>query len=298
MTTKFEERIEALEELSLPDEIFSKLSKDLERFETFERYLEFLPTGSSVRKVAALIPDLKFQKRKSTESKDSDQKTASLLQTISHWYFLGNLVSGLNSDAQERILHAQSRLELTEQILQFKGTLRVSNLSARWTDAIDLRKFSVHLVRARRNVSWNLCKLRSSRLAYERISSKYGNGHNLLLKPLAVKVEQLHKRTEECADQYGRVLRELLSDPASSETEWPADFCEIDLDGIEQLAVSKTAVIVRRLIDVAHSEMLIALDEIPKAFEILKPYLEAEGDQDVDEWEATQKLAQGDNTNT
>lgn len=273
-----ERRIKALEEALEPDEFFAKLAEDLERFDTFERYLEFLLNGSFEREVAALIPNLKFQIRKSNGCKDYDLTPAHLRHAISHWYFVGNLTVGLNSDTTELIQHIEGRLESTEVIFQFKDMLRVSNPSVRWTDAIDLGKFSALLVKERRNIVSNLSRLRASCLACESLSSKYGQGHKLLHKALVVEIDKLYERNEECANLYGRLLREMLSSPVPPETAWPPDLCEIALDAIEQLATNQSEMIVRRLIDLAQAEMLIAFDENQKAREILEPYLEGVGD--------------------
>jgi len=264
-----------MEEIMEAQNLSAKLTEELERFDTFERYLEFLADGSVAGEVAALIPDLKFQDRKPNDWNDYHLTPAQQRHGISHWYFVGNLVVGLHSDAAELILRVAGRLESTEVILQFKDTLRVSNPSVRWTDAIDLGKFSALLVRVRRNLVSNLSELRASCLACESISSKHGKGHKLLIKELVVKIDELYRRNEEFVNLFGQVLREILSSPVRPETGWPPDLCEIDRDAIEQVAVNQSEMLVRRLTDLAQAEMLIAFDENQKALDILKPYLEA-----------------------
>jgi hypothetical protein len=171
-------------------------------------------------------------------------------------------------------LCAQYQLESAEVILEIEGLLRALNPTARRTDATARVKIAALLAKARENISSNLRELRSLKLACESISEKYGEGHKLLHETLAVKIEELHKRTLACTHEYKRAIKELMSWSGSSASEWTPDLCEIDLNSVEKLAVNKSDEIVRMLDVSAHAQMSVAFDEGPEALETLKPYLE------------------------
>ena len=95
----------------------------------------------------------------------------------------------------------------------------------------------------------------------------------MLLKCFAAEAKELYEKTQKCAQQYQHQLRELKSARGLSATQWPLELCEIDLEAIEEFAVSESKRSFRKLTDVAEAEMSIAFGQIPKAFEILKPYL-------------------------
>jgi len=283
LKAKGKKSIGALERSSLPRGFISDWFDLLERVETPEQYLACLPAGSAGRKLATFWLGLDSPKGTGTDKEAEGRGTPDPGHTMSLWYFLGKLHAGLNSSADDLISRAQHRLDLTEVILQFKGMLRAFNPTARWRDTTAVGTFAALLVRARGNISSNLSELRSLALTCESISrSKYARGHNMLLKCFAAEAKKLHERTQECAQQYQHQLRELKSARGLSATEWPLELCEIDLEAIEELAVSESKMSSRKLIDVAEAEMSIAFDKIPKAFEILKPYLEGGGDPEQD----------------
>lgn len=268
--------IEAMEASLQPMKILSEWLNTFELSETFEQYLKHLPAESAGRKLAPLTPDLKSSGGEGTKSKARGQTTPDP-HYMSRWYFVSRLMVGINSSAEGLVSRSQYRLELAEEILQFKGMLRVSNPTVRWTDAIDLGKFAAFLARAREKITSNLRELQSLKLACECISGKYGEGHKLLHETFSVKMEELHKRTLECAHEYERALKELLTGRVPSGTRWPPDLCEIDFNALKKLAVSESDEIVRMLEVSAEAQMRIAFDESLEALDALKP-LQGGGD--------------------
>lgn len=228
MKSREAKRIEAVEAASAPQRIISEELNIVELSETCDHYLKHLSTESLGRKLATLMPDLKLADGKGSKRKTQSQTPPDLQGWISRWYFVVRLMAGLNSTANDFIFAAQGRLDLTEVILQFKGMLLASNPNVRWIDAVDLGKYAAFLVKARYNITSNWCELESLKLACEYISGKYGQGHKLLHKTFSEKIEELHKRTLEWAQEYEHALKELLAARAPSGTRRLPDLSEID----------------------------------------------------------------------
>jgi hypothetical protein len=280
LKSKRKKSAEALDRSLMAEGLFSDWFDWLEKVENPQQYLEFLPAESAGRKLANFWLNLDSQKVEGTEEENQDQGMPDPAHTMSRWYFLGRLHAGLNSSADELILRAQHQLDLTEMILQFKGMLRASKPTAQWKEAIDVGKFAVLLVGARRSITSNLGELQSLKRTSESISKKYAPGHNMLLKCFAQRATRLEERTQECSEEYQHQLRELKSIRGRSAAEWPSELCEIDFKAIEEFSESESKATLRRLTDVARAEMLIAFDQTPEAFEVLKPHLKGDCDQE------------------
>jgi hypothetical protein len=175
-------RIEAAEAASAPQRIISEELKIFELSGTFEQYLIHLSAESVGRRLAALMPDLKLPAGKGINSKAHSQTAANLQYWMSRWYCIGRLIVGLNSTANESILGAQERLDLTEVILRLKSAIRVSHPTVRWTDRADPGEFAALLVIARDNITSNLSGFQALNLACECISGKYGEGRKPCMK--------------------------------------------------------------------------------------------------------------------
>jgi len=276
MDAKNKKRIEALEAALLPRKLLIQNLRSIELSETFNQYLQHLFTESLGSRLAALMPDLKFRAGKTSESGHSVAPTGGPEPFISEWYFKGKLIVSLNASVDELILRAGERLDLAETILQFRDKLRISN-SIRWTDMLDLGKFTTDLIKARDSLVSNLLELESLKLAGEIISEKYGEGHELLLKNLALEMEKLYSRTLEYAREYELTLKEMLSAAAPSGTEWPPDLCSIDFEALEKSAVGEGDETVLMLKSYAKAQMYIAFERGPEALKELKPFMPKDG---------------------
>jgi len=185
---------------------------------------------------------------------------------LSKWYFETKVIVGLNSNAHDVILLAQHRLESANLVLQIESLYSASNPSVRWTDAIDLAKFTTLLVGARDDLSSNLRELTSFKLASEDIARNHGEGHCLMLGDFTAKIEDLYEKTVASTHEFERTRGELLSTFDISGTELPQELLEIDFDTIEKLAVNEGNEMARMLVDSATRQMLIAFEQ-PEALE-------------------------------
>jgi hypothetical protein len=281
MNTKEKKRIEALEADLLPRKLLTQNLHSIELSETSNQYLQHLFTESLGSRLAALTPDFKFPARRLRESGQSVEPRLDPKPFFSEWFFTTKLIVSLNASADDLVLRAKERLDLAETILQFRGKLRISN-SVRWTELLDLGKFTTVLIKARDCLVSNMLELASLRLAGEIISEKYGEGHELLLKNLALEMEELYSRTLECAHEYELTLEEMMSAPAPSGTQWPPDLCSIDFDALQKSAVSEGNEMVRMLKAYAKAQMHIAFDQGPDALKELKPFMPKD-DTDTEE---------------
>jgi hypothetical protein len=279
MKTNDAKCIKAIEAATLPQKSISTGLDTFELSETFEEFLKHLPAESAGRQLAAITPDLK---RSRPKGRGKTHPVKPEPHEMSGWFFIVRLMLGLNSRADYLISDAEPRLELAETITRLKGVLRVSNPNVRWPDAFDFGEYAALLVKARYNVTSKLCELRSLRLACEQISREYGEGHQLLHKSFSVKIEELHERALECAQEYQQRLKELLAVSDLTGADWPADLCGIDFEALDELAVRESGGIVRVLEASAEAQMCIAFDETPAAFEILNPYLQGGGNSEQD----------------
>jgi hypothetical protein len=259
MNAKEAKRIEAIDAAVLPQKIVSRALDTFELSTTLEDYLEGLPEESAGRKLAALTPDLKSSGSKGSKSEDRG-RTMPGSHDMSQWYFITRLIAGLSSMADDLILLGTCRLQVAEMTWRIKGMVRVSEPTGLWIDGIDLGKFTALLVETRDDITSNLRELQASKLASEFISEKYDKAHKLLHQSWSVKIEELHKRTLECAQEYEHTLKELLAAGAPSGRQWPPDLCEIDFNAVEELAVSEGDERVAILETSAKAQMQIAFE--------------------------------------
>jgi hypothetical protein len=265
-------RIKALEIPSLAPKVSSAWIGTVKQFGPFE-YLKFLPEGSAGRKLAALSNDFKWPGNNDIKTRGSDLTTVDLQAAMSRWFFHTNLVTALNSKADELILSARHRLEITEVISQVTGLIPASNMTSPSIDTIDIGRLSALLAKMRTCITSNIHELCAFRLCSERISETFGEGNELLLGDLGTQISDLSDRTQEAAQEYQRALGGLRSQPLPPDTEWPPDVCEIDFDAIEERGKTEGGTIACRLRAFARAEMLIAFGQTTQAFEKLKPYL-------------------------
>jgi hypothetical protein len=254
----------------------------VKQFGPFE-YLKFLPEGSAGRKLAALSNDFKWPGNNDIKTRGSDLTTVDMEAAMSRWFFHTNLVTALNSKADELILNIKHRLEITEVILQVLGLIPASNMTVPSINTIDTGSLLVLLAKMRACITSNIHELCAFRLCSERISERFGEGNELLLGDLGAQISDLSERTQEAAQEYQRALGELRSQSIPPDTEWPPDVGDIDFDAIEERGKPESDTIAGGLIAFAHAEMLIAFGQTTEAFEKLKPYLGSTDAEDPEE---------------
>ena len=269
-------RIEkSIEDLEMESMDFTEDLKNFQGFDTFGRYLEFLPVGSAERKLTEFLPKLKYSDFKEINGASAHVTKSEQQYAISRYYFLSSLLAGLNSKADELLIACQYQLRLAQVILQTKDLFRASDANSQWTVSIDVVQFAIQILEGRRHIVSNLVQLRCLKLASEDIHEEFG--FQLLHKSLASKIDELHKRTEACAYEYQRTLKDLRSATVPSGTEWPADLCEIDFNHFENLATSEGKALFLMLNDCAGAKMQIAFGRKEEALERLRPYLNLNG---------------------
>jgi hypothetical protein len=202
---------------------------------------------------------------------------------MSRWFFHTNLVTALNSKADELILNIKHRLEITEVISQVLSVIPASNMTVPSINTIDTGSLLVLLAKMRACITSNIHELRAFRLSSDRISETFGEGSDLLLGDLRTEICGLFEKIHEAAQEYQRALGELRSQPLPPDTEWPPDVCEIDFDAIEERGKTESGAIFRRLVDLASAEMSIAFGQTGDALEKLKPYLGTTDAEDPEE---------------
>lgn len=269
MKTDIENIIKELQG-AFPD--FLEELRKFQVFETFGQYLEYLAEGSVERKLADLSPALKYSDFKEISAKPAQVR--SLEEPLSRWYFLLSLLTGLNLKADEVTVACKYQLRLA-QVLQKKDRFLAPNPTSQWTTSIDIAKLAIDLVEGRRYIVSNLVQLRSLKLAEKEI---YEYGFELLHKSLENRIYELHEKTLESAHEYELMLNELRSVPNASDTEWPADLCEIDFDHLENLVASEGEALFRMLVDCALGKMQIAFGRKEEALKTLRPYLNLNGE--------------------
>jgi hypothetical protein len=255
---------------------FTEDLKNFQAFDTFGHFLEFLSVGSIERELTNLSPELKYSDFKKIEIERRNINRHEQENAISRWYFLQSLLIGLNSKADEVTVACQYQLIPAQFILQEKDLFQAPNPTSQWTTSIDIAKFATHMVEGRRYIFSNLVQLRSLKLAQKKIYEEYR--FQLLHKSLESKIYELHEKTLESAHEYGLMLNELRSVPNASDTEWPADLCEIDFDHLENLVASEGEALFRMLVDCALGKMQIAFGRKEEALKTLRPYLNLNGE--------------------
>jgi hypothetical protein len=281
--TESVKRVEEVETKLLPKVVISKGLKNLEPIATFEQYMEFLPSGSPGKRLSELFPELKLPEGKKIDGKTKDKSKHEVRYALSNWYFIISLLMGLDSRADDLIRRARHQLELTEMISRIKKLLPASTSPSRWTEAINIAEIVALLAKMRGLIVSNLLELCSFEQTRSSICAEYFEGGNLLVKALAVEIDELYERTRSSVQDYHRLLQELRSLPHPFETGWPQELCDIDVDALEHSAIVDSEVIVRVLVAFAKGKMLIAFDRIPEALETLKPYLQTNADDKEEE---------------
>lgn len=266
-------KIAFLEIPSLAPKVSSEWIESVAEFGPFE-YLQFLPEGSAGRKLAALSNDFKWPGNNDIKTRRGDLTAPDMRAAMSRWFFHTNLVTALNSNANELILSVRHRLEVMKMISQFEDRLSDTNSTLPQTDTVNIGLLSALLVEKHEYIDSNIRELRAFRLGSASISEKFGEGNELLLRDLGDEINELCERTEQSAQQYQQTLEALWSQPIPPDTKWLPDLCDIDFDAIDEDAKTESDAIVSRLIALAYAEMLIAFGQTSEALETLQPYLE------------------------